>query len=452
MADDIQPAEQLLAFIQQRDEAELRQFWRTLPSSDLVHAVSLMDQDEQQDLLALLSPEDAADLVDELPDIQAADILEDMPAEQAAAIVDELDSDEQVDVLSQLDEDDAEAILEKMAPQEASDVRRLSQYDPDTAGGLMITEYLSFPREASVADVLADLREHVQDYAEYDVRYVYVIADETAPTFCGTVRLKDMVLSPGETLLTSVLYPQTPAANVADDLDALEDLFDRESFSAAPVVDNQGQLVGVVKRSDVEEALGDRADKTMMRFGGIITGEELRTMPTLLRAARRLAFLIPTLILSAMAVSVIGAYEETIKHITALAAFLPLVAGLCGCSGNQAVAVSMRELALGVVKPADVMRVLFKELAVGLVIGMALGLLVFLLAWGWTGDPMVAIAIGLAIPVTIVVAVGIGGSVPLILSAMNLDPAMASGPIVTTAVDFCGFFTVLWLATRVLHL
>ncbi|MFG0250538.1 MAG: magnesium transporter MgtE N-terminal domain-containing protein, partial [Phycisphaeraceae bacterium JB051] len=143
----IQPWDRLEELVDQQDRDELRMFWRTLTSSELARAVSRMDVEKQHQLLGLLDPEDAADLIDELPHIQAADILEELPAEQAAAIVDELDSDEQVDVLSELDDDDAQAILEMMDPEEADDVRERVKYSPDTAGGLMITEYLSFPKE-----------------------------------------------------------------------------------------------------------------------------------------------------------------------------------------------------------------------------------------------------------------------------------------------------------------
>ena len=310
----IQPWDRLEELVDQQDRDVLRTFWRTLTSSELARAVSRMDVEKQHQLLGLLDPEDAADLIDELPHIQAADILEELPAEQAAAIVDELDSDEQVDVLNELDDDDVAAILEKMDPEEADDVRERVKYSPDTAGGLMITEYLSFPKTTKVVDVLADLRAHVEEYQEFDVRYIYVVESRSRPKLRGVVRLKDIVLSPGHVNLMDLRVLEAKSVPVVADLDDLEHFFDRYDYSAVPVVDWEGNMVGTVLRSDVQEAVGERADKTFMRFGGIVTGEELRTMPTGLRAVRRLAFLLPVFMLSLASASVIGLFEETVKE------------------------------------------------------------------------------------------------------------------------------------------
>lgn len=456
MSEDIQlatqPWDRLEELVDLQDRDELGQFWRTLTSSELARAVSRMETAKQQLLLTLLDPEDAADLIDELPHIQAADILEELPAEHAAAIVDELDSDEQVDVLAELDDDDVAAILEKMDPEEADDVRDRVKYSPDTAGGLMITEYLSFPKDTKVAEVLADLRAHVEEYHELDVRYVYVVESRSCQRLLGVVRLRDVVLSPGHVNLMSLRLVEAKSVPVVADLDDLEHFFDRHDFSATPVVDWEGNLVGTVLRSDVQEAMGDRSEKTFMRFGGIITGEELRTMPTGQRALRRLAFLLPVFMLSTASASVIGLFEDTIRDVTVLAMFLPLVAGLSGCSGNQAVAVSVRELALGLVTKGDVLRVLFKELSVGVALGCAMGMVLFGLAWVWSGDMYVGIAVGMAVPMTIMIAVCLGGVVPLLLTVFKLDPAMASGPLVTTMTDFCSFFSVLMIATHILHM
>ncbi|HAI13048.1 MAG TPA: magnesium transporter [Phycisphaerales bacterium] len=446
----IQPWDHLEELVDQQDREALRQFWRTLTSSELARAVSRMETDKQQLLVTLLDPDDAADLLEELPHIQAADILEELPAADAAAIVDELDSDEQVDVLNELDDDDAAAILEKMDPEEADDVRERVKYNPDTAGGLMITEYLSYPLNAKVMDVLADLRSHVEEYSEVDVRYIYVVDTIENELLQGVVRLKDLVLTPGHVDLMSISLQDVSSVSDVAGLDDLEHFFDREDFSAVPVVDQQGELLGTVLRSDVHEAVGERSDKKLMRFGGIITGEELRTMPTAVRAARRLMYLLPTLLLTALAASVISLFEDTIKEVTALAMFLPLVAGLSGCSGNQAVAVSMRELALGLAKPADLMRVFAKEASVGFAIGLVMGVLMFAMVLLWTGNTYVGIAVGVSIPLTVIVGAVVGGCIPLVLTGMKLDPAMASGPIVTTTVDFCAFFTVLKMTTAIL--
>jgi magnesium transporter len=437
--------QQLDQLIEDEDRGALEAFYLQYTSGQMARAISRIDEAKQSLLLEMLDPEVAADLVEELPHSQAADIIEDMPAVNAAAIIDEMPSDEQADLLGELDDDDAKAILDHMDPLEAKDAARLIAYDPQTAGGLMISEYLSYPHDMLVEDVLADLRANGEEYGDYDVQFMYVTSRERGELM-GVVRAKDLVLSPAKVPITSIRQDDLESVHDDASLDVLEEFFDRYDYYAAPVVDVQSRLVGVVRRAHVEEAHGDRAEESLMRVGGIITGEELRTMPAMERSLKRLAFLAPTLVLALMATSVTALFEGTIQKVPALAIFLPLVAGLCGGSGNQAMAVSMRELSLGLVTPADYMRVCTKELAVGLFLGVVLGIAVFGVVVVMRGKPYLGLAVGLAVPITMMVSVVIGGVAPLILKKCHVDPAMASGSIVTLVADLCGIYTVLMLA------
>ena len=173
-------------------------------------------------------------------------------------------------------------------------------------------------------------------------------------------------------------------------------------------------------------------------------------MPVLLRSRRRLAWLSINIGLNILAASIIAAYEDTLTAVIALAVFLPIVSDMSGCSGNQAVAVSMRELTLGAAVPKDVFRVWRKEAAVGIINGLALGLLLGVAAWAWKDNVVLGLVVGGALAVNTVVAVSIGGTVPLILRRLELDPAVASGPLLTTVTDMCGFFLLLGLASLVL--
>ncbi|MEE9212460.1 MAG: magnesium transporter [Phycisphaeraceae bacterium] len=444
------PWDQVEQIVESGNAEHIEAFLQLLPPGEVAYTISRLDEQHRTRLLAMVDPEIAADLMEHLADEHAADLIEELPAEQAAAIVDEMDSDDQADVLGEMDEDDAAAILEKMDPQEAADARRLSRYAPDTAGGVMVTEYVSYFDHQLVDDVLDDLRRNAKKYAEYDVHYMYVIND--LGKLLGVVRLRELVLAPGNAALTSVMKREPVSARVDTPVQELEDVFDHYNFTAVPVVDPQDRLVGVVHHAAVEEAHGEASDKALLRFGGIIAGEEFRTMPAATRSVRRLAFLIPNILLLLISVSVIALFEEsTIKRVTALAIFLPLVAGLAGNAGNQAVAVSIRELSLGLVKPIDLTRVLFKEAGVGMINGLVLGLIVLLIAWAWQDDAYLGLVVGGAIPLTIVIAAALGGTIPLMLKGLKIDPAMASGPILTTCVDLFAFLSVLSLAYLMLH-
>ncbi|MEM6780170.1 MAG: magnesium transporter, partial [Planctomycetota bacterium] len=183
---------------------------------------------------------------------------------------------------------------------------------------------------------------------------------------------------------------------------------------------------------------------------GIIGGEELRTMPVLQRARRRLSWLSLNIGLNMIGAMVIAFYQDTLQQVIALAVFLPIISDMSGCSGNQAVAVTMRELSLGLIRPTEIVLVWCKEISVGMINGLALGALVFVVATVWNGNPYLGVVVGVALMLNTLIAVSIGGTVPLLLRRFGMDPAVASGPLLTTVTDMCGFLIVLGLATMML--
>jgi magnesium transporter len=226
----------------------------------------------------------------------------------------------------------------------------------------------------------------------------------------------------------------------------LLDIFSERSFLGIPVINGDGQLTGVVHRAAVEQALADRNADDFRKSKGIIR-EELRTMPLAVRSRRRLAWLSINIVLNVIAASVIAFYQETLSQVIALAVFLPIISDMSGCSGNQAVAVSMRELSLGLIDPREIWRVLWKEATVGILNGFALGLLIGVVAFAWQGNWWLGLVVGIALMLNTLVAVSLGGCLPLLMRRIGMDPALASGPILTTVTDMCGFLLVLSLAT-----
>ncbi|MDX1682613.1 MAG: magnesium transporter, partial [Phycisphaeraceae bacterium] len=314
--------------------------------------------------------------------------------------------------------------------------------------GLMITEYLSFPESDEVQDVVANLRTHADEYAAYDVQYVYTVDDQHRLT--GVVPMRRLLLRQPDRSLADVMAPDPVHVSVDVPLDELETLFDSHRFFAVPVVDRDGHLVGVVRRAAVEEAHSEASDRAIMRLGGIIGGEEFRSMPVLSRTSRRLAFLTPNIFLNLIAVSVIAYYEPTLAQVTALMIFLPILSDMSGCSGNQAVAVSLRELSLGMARPRDIFRVIGKEAVVGAINGLALGLLLGIIAVVMKGNIWLGGIVAVAMATNSVIAVCLGGTLPLALRGLKIDPALAAGPLLTTVTDMAGFFIALTLTALAL--
>ncbi|MBC2604223.1 magnesium transporter [Puniceicoccus vermicola] len=436
------------AILGAEDRAGAEEYLRELPTSERARLLSRMDGDSREHLIGLLDAEFAADLIQGLGETQSIEILESVDADLAAKVVDHVPSDEQADLLSGCDEEVAEKILAAMSPEEAVDARELMRYEWDTAGGMMITEYLAYRETATVREVAEDMRSNRDKYANFDIQYVYVTGENQR--LLGVLRLRDLVLARQDDTVVSLMIQNPISVEVTAGLHDLYHFFMEHHFLGLPVVDLNGALIGVLQRSDVEESMSEEATENYLKVSGLQGNEELRSMPLMTRSRRRLSWLSINIVLNVIAASVIAVNQDVLEKVIALAVFLPIISDMSGCSGNQAVGVSVRELTLGLVKPKEVRRVFLKELGVGLVNGFVLGLLVAVAGtiWqnGWFG-----LVVGTALMLNTIVAVLIGGLVPLILKGFKMDPALASGPILTTITDMCGFFFVLFFAGTLLE-
>ncbi len=442
-ASELAPWESLRDCLDSEDRAGAEQVLKSLPPDETVRVLFRLSADDQQRLLALIPPENAAELLYEFPEKHAADLIDNLDTEQAAHIVDELPSDEGADILGSLDREHAEAILEEMDPEAAGDIRELIDYPADAAGGLMGIEQFAYPQWVRARDFIRDLRKRRTEIARLPSRLLLV---DRQGRLTGGVRIEDVLLADPDAPL-SAAATEIISMPVTATLDELDEYFFEHETPGVPIVAGDGRLVGRVRHTAVQEALAERASSEQLKVQGIVSGEEIRAMPLVDRSRRRLSWLSVNIVLNIIAASVIALFQDTLAAVIALAVFLPIVSDMSGCSGNQAVAVSMRELTLGIVQPRDVLRVWWQEVSVGLINGAALGTLLAIAAFLWQGNAALGLVVGLALAINTVVAVSIGGTVPLALKHLNVDPAVASGPVLTTVTDMCGFFLVLGLAT-----
>jgi len=257
-------------------------------------------------------------------------------------------------------------------------------------------------------------------------------------------------LAPKNQLIHEVMVKDPLSVNVHNSLRDLREFFRQYTFLGVPVVDDSDNLVGVLRSSSVREAANNRNNQLFLKFAGIVGGEEFRSMPLVKRSSRRLSWLSINIVLNIIAASVIALYQDTLEKAIVLAVFLPIISDMSGCSGNQAVAVSIRELTLGLVRPKELMRVLTKESSIGIINGLVLGCLLGAAAMLWKGNPYLGLIVGAALAANTFVAASFGGLVPLILRGLRTDPALASGPLLTTITDMCGFFFVLSFASFLL--
>ena len=320
---------------------------QNLPLASTAATIMNLGQPRLGPLWTMLVAEDiefAADLLEHFADWQGASILAQLPPETAAQLVMRMDSDDQIDVLAKTGRAGAERILAALDPADAAQVRERLHYSEDTAGRVMVTEIITFPAELRVDDVIRHVRQEHQHYRQHELRYIFLYSKDLR--LFGVVPLTSLLIAEENTLLQELIIEDFPVVDVHAPLDLLEDAFDRHDHYSLPVIDGRGRLVGAVQRASVFEALRERAEERLLEAAGIFGGEELRTMPLRNRIFRRLSFLLPSVVLSYAAVSVISFFEPVIAEITALAIFLPMVANLSGAAGNQSVAVSIRELSL----------------------------------------------------------------------------------------------------------
>lgn len=439
---------QLSELIDKGDEAGVRALFESLSESDRTHAAARLPSDELGRLLDILGSEAAAGLIEILPLSQAAAAIEEVAPKAAAEILEELASDDRADVLAEVYEADRQAILAASEVDTAREVRALLAHDADTAGGLMRTEYVSLQSGQTVSSAIDQIRRSADAYAGYAIQYLYAV--DARGRLEGVVPLRALLLARAEAKLSDLMVRDPVVFRVDDPLENLGQVFRKEGFLGAPVVDREGLLVGVVERTAIDDAAIDVAESDHMKSLGIASGEELRSMPPMERSRRRLAWLSLNIVLNLFAASVVAAYQDTLQAAIALAVFLPIISDMSGCSGNQAVAVSLRELSLGVVRPTELAHVLGKEAFVGVLNGLALGAMLAGLAYVWQGSATLGLVVGLALATNTLIAVSIGGTTPLLIKRMGWDPALASGPILTTLTDVCGFFLTLQLATMLL--
>ena len=414
---------------------------RTADYHDVLRFVLRLDADERLQLMERLPLQLASHLLEQLPEHVAAELLTDLPLDLAADLLDELPHDRQADLLARVAGQREEELLAAMSPEDAEEAGKLVSFAPDTAGGLMITEFLAYRDTACVDDVLEDLRRHADEYARYDVQYVYVV--DRSGRLIGVLRLRDLLLAPGSLPIRDIMIDRPDYVHTWTPLQELVELARSRPFFGFPVVDDHGRLVGVVRRADIEEAAEAEAGRTLLRFFGIAGGEELRTDPLSRRLAGRSVWLSANLLLDLAAASVIALYEEVLASFIALAVFLPIISDMGGNSGSQSLAVTIREMALGLVGERDVRFVWVRELPLGILAGGILGCFGFAIAWLWQGHVDLAFVFGIALFANTLWAVMVGAVLPLVMVRFGVDPALAANPVLTTLTDIFGFFICL---------
>ena len=409
------------------------------PAPEAADRIEELPDELGQAVVEQMESSAAAEVVSEMEPAEAADLLTELATEQAADIVEAMDPDDAADVVGELAGSSRESILDQMEPAPTAAVQTLLAYPPDTAGGIMTTEFMSFGADLTVEDAIAEIRRlHAGTETLY---YLYVV--DRDGHLSGVVSMRDLILAAAHTALSELATTRVISVHTAIDREEVARLVN--GYLALPVVDDERRLVGIVTVDDVMDVIQEEATDDIQRMVGA-SGDEKVDSPWRYSFGKRLPWLQVNLVTAFVAATVVGAFEDTIARLTALAVFLPIVAGQGGNTGAQALVVVVRALALGEVRYRASARILLRELSLGLASGVAVAVPAALIAYLWKGSAAIGWVIGAAMVANMAIATLAGAGIPLALRALRLDPAQSSSILLTTVTDVVGFGAFLGLA------
>lgn len=434
--------EKLLALVEKMDDDAVGAMLTMLHPSDIADFIEVLDEESKKYVFSLLDSRIASDVIAELNVDAKGEILDGIEATRLAAIVDEMDSDDAADIFDELSPVQRLAVLEGIDEEDRAEVTELLKYEDDTAGGIMSLEFIYVYEFQTVQEVINHIRVRREQIEQ--VHFIYVVDKKFH--LRGIVRFVELLLSDPKERIIEVMEPPPYAIKPETDQEEVAKIFKKYDTPSMPVVDSEGKLLGRITFDDVMDVVDEEATEDFLRLANVDIAERVFA-DTLSTARKRLPWLSVNLFTALLAAWVVGLFEDTIGQFAFLAVFMPIVAGMGGNAGTQTLTVVVRGIALGDLDYGGAKRVLLKEIMVGLLNGMINGLLMGVVAYLWKGLPVVGLAIFLAMVINLLVAASFGTIVPLFLRAIKIDPALASGVIVTTATDCMGFLSFLGLST-----
>ena len=439
--------------------AEVQALIREREREGVAGLAELIGPAEWADLVPQLEPSEVAVLIQWLPDDEIGEILEELPPTEAARILRSLSAPEASQLLGEMDPDDAADVVEalpdeavaeilvRMKPEDAAEIRQLSGYDPDTAGGIMTPEYVAVARDATTAQAIAAIRRLV-DEAE-TVNYVYVVDDQRH--LLGVLSLYRLLLSPDDTPVERLMAPSTVRVKASADQETAARILTDRNLLAVPVVDDEDHLLGIITEDDVADVIEEEATEDIERLGGsqpLNVPYRLASVPLLVR--KRVGWLLLLFFAEGYTGTVLQNFEGELKAVVALSFFIPLLIGTGGNIGSQTVTLVVRAMALGEVAMRDIGWLVFKELRVGLAIGVFMAAVGVAQALVLHVSNDIAFVVALTLMSICIWSATVASALPLVLRRLGVDPAVVSAPLISTLVDGTGliiYFEIarLWL-------
>ena len=404
--------------------------------ADLALLFRYFNDIEQDEIFSdLKESETTAEFLSELDESIAIRLLENESPERIAQILEKASSNEQAYLMGLVDEKYANSVIDLLKAEKQEELEEMMAYPEDSAGILMYTDVFTLHEDTKAKDAIYALQD--QEGAEM-VFYLYTLDNDGRLT--GVISLRDLVTTPGETMLKDIMSNQIHVVRPETDQEEVARIVSQYNFLAVPVVDSEERLLGIVTVDDVVDVIREEATEDFLQLVGAGKDREILLKSSWENARMRVPWLFASWVGGILAALIIGIFDDVLKSTIALAAFIPVIMGMGGNIGTQSSTMIVRGLATGRVSLENSVKILFKEIRVGLILGILYGLLLGVVAIFQFIDvsPMLGIVVGLSICISMIIAATIGSLVPLILNRFEIDPAIATGPFVTTAIDILG--------------
>ncbi len=409
--------------------------------------VEQMEHDRSAAILEQMEAPQAAGLLKQIQDEYAASVLEEIDVVRVASIIEHMAPDDAADILSDISQTHRTLVLKQLDPQAAGGLGQLLRYDPDCAGGIMNTQFVSLGASDTVEQAIESIRKQADQIEQ--IYYTYVVDEQNR--LLGVVSMRNLILAKPDTQLRQVMNPEPISASVSDDREQVIEQTKEYDLPAIPVVDDKARLVGIVTIDDVVDAMDDEFSEDVQKMVGV-SGMESVSTPWVSSLRSRMPWLLVNLLTATMAAAVVAIFREQIVDLVALAVLMPIIANQGGNTGQQALAVTIRALALGQIGPHRAWTVVRRELLLGVTHGLVIGSLCALMAGLWWNNPGLGFVVGLAMLCNLIVASAVGAAIPLTMRRLGVDPAQSSTIFLTMITDTVGFASFLGLAKLFWHL
>jgi magnesium transporter len=425
----------------------LTSYIEDLHYADIAEIMDDLTAEEKNIVFERLSIEIISEIFEELEADIFSDLLKDLDESKKRLILDEMAKDDIVDKLEELPNERIIEILKFMDIEDSKIIKKLLAYEPDVAGGIMTSDFVVLEETITKAEALEFLKNNAPD-AE-TIYYIYIIDEQRK--LVGVLSLRDLLVADDEVYLKEMMYTNVISVNVYDDQEEVAHVVSKYDLLAVPVVNNFGKVVGIITVDDIIDVIEEEATEDIYKFVGsseVESFEEKGVFSSIILSTKsRLPWLIITVFGGLISATIVSRFQVVLNANTVLALFMPLLAGMGGNVGTQSSTITVRNLALGTIEGKEIPLTLLHEVSVGVIVGIVCALLVAGAAYILNGSLIISVIVGISMTANIITAATIGTIVPLIFKKMNIDPAVASAPFITTTVDITGLTIYFSMAT-----